>query len=174
MRKEYIRVMAVLMVILVLFTFFIWYGSMSPAPTEGRYPGGEELIGNYEVQLGKKVEVSEKVVETEPLVIEVKHGEKNKEIQITGVKKDIELKDRISVFGEVKEDNTIDAEKVVVYPYWNYIYMYLISIVGVSWLGIRFFSQWTFDRDNYRFKAREEPLSIKQVLSQSLGGGDDG
>ncbi len=174
MKKEHLQTAAILVCIVILFLLFIWYGSLNPDPTEGRYPGNEELIKDYEKNEGELVEVSGKVIETDPLTIEVKHGEKTKELMVNRVKKDTDRGDRIAVFGELEENNTIKSKKVVIYPFWNYIYMYVISLLGASWLGLRIISHWSFNREDFRFETREEPLSIKDILSWMMGSDENG
>lgn len=169
--KTKYRGLTIIVLVLILFTLFVWYGNLKSDPEQGNYPGAEELIDDYDKYLGEKVEVTGKVVDEDPIRIEIEHGKQKKELTIIGTDKLVDNGDRLSVYGTVKKDDTIDAENTVVFPFLNYIYMYVISLVGAAWILIRIIKQWKWNSEELRFERRDEPLPLKQIL---MGGYSDG
>ena len=169
-KKKY-RVLTIIVLVLILFTLFVWYGNLESDPEQGNYPGAEELVKDYDKYVGEKVEVTGKVVDEDPIRIEIEYGEQKKGLTIIGTDKQVDKGDRFSVYGTVKENGTIDAENTVVFPFLNYIYMYLISIVGATWILIRIIKQWRWNSKELQFERRDEPLPLKQILT---GGDSDG
>ncbi len=166
-----VRISIIIVLVAILIGFFVWHGTIQPDPEKGNYPGSEELIEEYDKHVGEKVEVGGKVVKTDPLTIETEHGDKSIELKITGTNVSVKEGDRLSVYGTLKEDGTIKAEEVVKTPYLNYVYMYLVSLVGAIWISIRLVKQWRWNSEELWFDKREETLELKQVLT---GGGEDG
>ncbi|MFW6140980.1 MAG: hypothetical protein ACOC53_00295 [Candidatus Saliniplasma sp.] len=147
---------AVLLLILVI--LFIWYGSASPEPEKGHYPGSEHIIKDHETYVGELVEVGGKVVDTDPLTIEVEYGDESLLLEVTDTDETAELGDRVSVFGTLEDDNTVRAEKIIVRPRRNWYYMYGVSGIAAVWLLIRIISYWEYTAKG--FKPREEPMNI--------------
>ncbi|MFW6375639.1 MAG: hypothetical protein ACOCZJ_00585 [Thermoplasmatota archaeon] len=165
------RMLTGAVLILLLFSLFIWYGNLKPEPEKGNYPGSEELIKDYDQYIGKKADITGEVVDTDPIEIEIEYGDKEKTLKVTEVNDQVEKGDRLSVFGTVKEDNVIEAENSFSVPFLNYVYMYGISLVGASWIFIRIVKQWRWNSEELWFERRDEPVSLKQVIH---GGDDDG
>ena len=165
------RILTGFVLILLLFSLFIWYGSLKPDPEKGNYPGSEQLIKDYNSYIGKKAHITGEVVNTDPIKIEIEYGDKEKTLKVTEVSDQVEKGDRLSVFGTVKQDNTIEVENSFSVPFLNYVYMYVISIVGAFWIFIRIVKQWRWNSEEWWFERRDEQLSLKQVIH---GGKDDG
>ncbi|MFW6196139.1 MAG: hypothetical protein ACOC5D_02265 [Thermoplasmatota archaeon] len=165
------RNLTIVVLLLILLTLFIWYGSLEPEPEKGNYLGSEELIKNYDNHIGEKADVTGEVVNTDPIEIKIEYGRQEKTLRVTGADEDVEKGDRLSVFGTVKQDYTIEAENSFSVPFLNYVYMYAISLVGASWIFIRIVKQWRWNSEENWFERRDEPMSLKQVIH---GGKDDG
>ncbi len=158
------RKLAIVSLLVILTVFFIWYGSLEPEPDRGDHPGGEHIIGDYEMHIGEKVEVGGEVIEEEPLRIEVEHGDQKIVLTIIDSEETVGRKDRVTVYGTLREGNVIECKNLVVRPYWNWIYMYAVSGVAAVWVGIRLLKQWKWDRENWTFEQRRKPLESKKLI----------
>jgi len=169
-----VRTTMMISLLVVLLILFIWYGSISPEPGKGRFPGNDELVEDYENYIGEKVEISGEVIETEPLKIEIESGDKTIELEITGLEEETEEGDRLTVFGTAAENRTIYVENALIRPLWRYVYMYGVSVVGATWIGFRVLGQWRFDREKFALEPRENPLTIREIIFRSKRGDEDG
>jgi len=160
-----LRAVTIIVLLIILLFLFIWYGSLSPAPEKGRFPGADELVEDYESYIGEEVEVSGKVIETDPVIMIVERGDRTIQLEIADLQQEPEQGDRLSVFGTAGENNTIYVQNAIIRPFWRYGYMYGISLVGAIWIGLRVIGQWRFDKKDIVFKVRKEPMSIKDMLS---------
>ncbi len=166
-----LKKISLIIFILVLLIFFIWYGSIEPDPEKGHYPGEEEILQDYGEHVGRKVEVGGRVIEEEPLKIEIEYGSEKIELQVVGEKEEANENDRITVYGTLHENNTIVAENVVVRGYWRYIYMYTVSVGAAVWVGVRLFKSWRWDSDSFSFQKRDEDLELKDMIRKNDRGG---
>lgn len=170
------RLLVVILTLLILTFFFTWYGSLEPDPEKSSYPSQEHLIEDYDAYIGEEVKVGGKVIDTDPVKIEAEHGDESIELNITGVEESVEKGDRLTVYGVLKEDKTIAAENAVRHPFLNWNYMYIVSGAAAVWVLIRIVKQWRWDPETASLKVREEPLSLKDMISgkNEQGGPDDG
>lgn len=152
-RKSMIAVLLIILLIL-----FVWYGSASPEPEKGHYPGSEHVVQDREAYVGEKVDIGGRVVETDPLTIEVEYGDDSILLEIVNTSKDADVGDRVSVFGTLNENHTITAETMIVRPLTNWYYMYGVSGAAAIWLLVRLISHWKYTPTG--FKPREEPLKL--------------
>ena len=152
-RKSMIAVLLIILLIL-----FVWYGSASPEPEKGYYPGSEHVVQDREAYVGEKVDIGGRVVETDPLTIEVEYGDDSILLEIVNTSKDADVGDRVSVFGTLNENHTITAETMIVRPLTNWYYMYGVSGAAAIWLLVRLISHWKYTPTG--FKPREEPLKL--------------
>lgn len=165
------RKVLIVILLIVLTVFFVWYGSMEPDPEKGDYPHQKHLIEDYEKYRDEKVEVGGKVIETNPLIIEVEHRDKTMNLTIVGAEESPSKDDKVSVYGTVRENHTIESENMVVQPLWRWIYMYGISSIAAVWIGLRLIKQWRWNGKKFAFEVREEPLELKD-LKRKISGGD--
>ncbi len=165
------RILTASILIILLFSLFIWYGGIKPDPDKGNYPGSEQLIEDYDRYVGKKAEITGEVIDKDPIKIEIEHGNKKAGLTITGTNEDVEKGDRLTVFGTVKQNHTIESENSFSVPFLNYIYMYGISGIAAVWILIRIIKQWKWSKERSRLEKREEPIPLKQIFK---GGEDDG
>ena len=163
------RIFIILILALILFSLFVWYGAIQPDPEQGSFPNEKQLVQNYDDHINKKAEISGKVVDTDPLTIET--SDYDLQLVIRGTNEIVNKGDRLSVFGTVEEGRTIRAENVVVHPYLNYIYLYLISVVSAAWIFIRIVKQWRWNSKESKLEQREEPLRLKQFFKGSDNSG---
>lgn len=168
------RIIGVVLLLILLFALFVWHGSLPPNPEKGRYIGQKELLEEYENHVGKKVQISGDVIDTDPLVIRIRWARETMELIITGTNKEIALGDRLSVFGRVEENHEIKADNVVVRAFWRPLYLYGISSLAAVWVTIRTVKEWRFNRKNWEFEPREEPLDFTEILVRWKGSDDIG
>lgn len=168
------RIVAIITILVLLLSLFTWYGSLSPAPEKGRFPGNDELVEDYEEYIGKEVEVGGEVIETDPVTIEVESGDSTIELEIQDLQEEPSKGDRLTVYGTAKENKTVYAQNEIIRPAWRYVYMYGISLIGAVWIGLRLVGQWKFDKGNFSFKVRDEPRTVRETLSHLKGGKKDG
>ncbi len=150
------RLAVVIILIVILISLFVWYGSLQPDPDVHRYPGDEHLIKNRHEYVGDEVEVGGKVVSTSPLMIEIEYGDESRELYITGVDEELNKNDRVTVFGTLEDENTIAASEIIAKPYINYVYMYAVSVVAATWILFRIRGQFRWDKENWIFIKRED------------------
>ena len=163
------RSLVIVVLILILFSLFIWYGSIQPDPEQGSFPNEKQLVQNYDDYISEKAEVSGKVVDTDPLTIET--SDYDLQLVIKGENKPVNKGDRLSVFGTVEEGRTIQAENVVVHPFFSYIYLYLISVVSAAWIFTRIVKQWRWNSEESKLEQREEIIQLTQVFKRGDNGG---
>ncbi|GEM_PF-615409 len=168
------RKILIVVLSIVLAVFFVWYGSMEPAPDKGDYPGQEDLIKDYEKYIDEKAEVGGKVIETDPLVIETEYGDRTMDLTIVDAQESPSKNDRVTVYGTVRENHTIEAENMVVRPRWRWFYMYGISGIAAVWVGLRMIEQWRWNGKRFALEVREEPLKLKDLLKKSSSGDTHG
>ncbi len=152
------RVMIVILLLTSLCILFIYHGSLDPAPEMGAYPNEEDLIDDYERYIGEEAEVGGKVISTDPIIIELEHGDRTIDLELTGFDDDVEEGDHLSVYGIVRQDLTFEVKNGVVRPFFNIVYMYVISFAAAMWLAFRILSQWRWNGDH--LEPREKPMSI--------------
>ncbi|MFO7791474.1 MAG: hypothetical protein R6W73_00645 [Candidatus Saliniplasma sp.] len=152
------RKSAIVVLLVVLVILFVWSGSAGPEPEKGHYPSSKDVVMDYEDHVGEEVEIGGKVLDADPLTIEVEYGDESVLLEVINVDEDVEEGDRVSVFGTLRDDNTITAENVIVRPLINWYYMYGVSAVAAIWLLFRLITQWEYTSKGFR--PREEPLDI--------------
>ncbi|MFP4609112.1 MAG: hypothetical protein ACOC55_03480 [Candidatus Natronoplasma sp.] len=154
-KSKSVRKIAIAILLAMLIIFFIWYGSLGPDPEAGDYPSQEHLIEDYQKYVGKEVEVGGKVLGTDPLEIKAEHGDQEIVLTVIDTEEKPKKNDRVTVFGTLRENNTIEAENTVRHPFWRWIYMYAVSTVAAVWIGLRLIKQWRWNRDTWTFQQRE-------------------
>ncbi|MFW6065060.1 MAG: hypothetical protein ACOC8Y_05745 [Candidatus Natronoplasma sp.] len=168
------RALAVIALLIILSSLFIWFGSLSPAPEKGRFPGNDELVEDYDRYIDKEVEIGGEVIETDPTTIEIESGDRTLQLKIVDLENEVDQGDRLSVFGTVEEDKTVRVQNSIIRPSWQYRYMYGISLVGAVWAGLRLIGGWRFDKEKFAFEPRSDPLTVKETLSLLIRGDDSG
>ncbi len=139
------RFTGISILLILLFTSFIYYGSQPPRPDAGSYPSEEHIIEDYQRYIDERVNVGGRVIETEPLTIEAKYGKETVELTIKNATVDPNIGDRLSVYGVLKEDHSVEAINSINRPKLNYHYMYAISMVAAVWLAYRIYKQFEWD-----------------------------
>ncbi len=173
---EYDRLKAIALItlLIILLFLFIWYGSLTPAPEKGRFPGNDELVENYERYEEEKIEIDGEVIKTDPVTIEIESGERTSRLKLTGLQEEIDESDRISVFGTAEENETVHVRNAIIRPSWRYGYMYGISLLGAGWVGLRLIGGWRFDKENFAFEPRNDSLTVRETILFLIRGDGSG
>lgn len=174
----WIRLAVLIGLIGVLFGLTIWFGSISPAPDAGAYPGEAELATEGEHLLGERVVLGGQIIDTDPVTIRAQYdaGE-TIVIQVTDVEADVRVGDRLRVYGVVESTREIRALNAFTVPWWGTPYAVGISALAGLWVFVRTVRQWRFDADERALKRRESPLELTTLLDTGstapVGGNDD-
>lgn len=163
LRDPVSRVITVTILLIVLFGLMIGYGMTlnSPQPEINYYPKSGELYNDYQSYLNERVKVTGWVVSTDPVVIKTWDGQGGDYLlTITGAHMPVETGTRISVFGVVKTQDTVEAHRIVKYPQYGVIYTRLISFLAGVWVAIRALRHWTFDLDRFGIVRRPKLTGI--------------
>lgn len=142
------RVITILILLSLLLTMFIWYGTVEPDPTLNRFPGNKEVLDDPDAYIGMKVDIGGRVMELQPLVINIRYGHHTREIEVDGVDlDDISIGDTLSVFGVLEDENRITAQNTINRPSINVFYMYAVSVVAALWVSVRLYKGWRWNGD---------------------------
>lgn len=159
----------IMILILILVSMFIYYGSLEPEPSKGNYPGTEQLFEDYDTHVGQTVEVTGDVVKTDPITIEIEHLDEEMELEVTNTNIEADKGDKLQVYGTLRDNRSIQAENVVKIPLINYVYMYAISAVAATWISYRIVTRWRWNGEEFRVEKREKKIPLRDIL-----GGRDG
>lgn len=155
------RALAVLVLLLVLAVLFVGHGATGYDPERNHYPDEEQLVEDYDAYVGERVDLSGEVVNEDPVVIDAGTPAGDSfELRIENVDEPVSEGERLSVFGTVEPDRTIEAERTLVREPWEITYMYGISLLAGLWVLARFVREWRISTDEWAFVPREEPLDV--------------
>lgn len=147
--------------LLVLGVLLVANGATGYDPDRNHYPDEEPLVEDYDAYVGERVELSGAVVGVDPVVIDAETPAGDPfELRIENVDEPVNEGDRLSVFGTVEPDHTIEAERTLVREPWEIAYMYGISLLAGLWVLARFVREWRISTDEWAFVPREEPLEV--------------
>lgn len=156
------RALGVVVLCCVLATLFVGYGATSPDPERNDYANEDLLLDDYDAAVGERVEVSGTVASADPVVMTVEDptGEPL-ELRVTNVDEPVADGESLRVFGTVEPDATIEAERTLVREPWESTYMYAVSLLGGTWVLVRFVRGWRLDTDEWAFVPRDGPLRLR-------------
>lgn len=166
MRARRRRVLGIVVLVCLLGSLLVWSGTVSPNPGQNRYPGTEALLEHDDAYVGEQVQISGTVIGTDPVVIELTHGDATRELTVRNVDRSVSPGDKLSVFGTVQAGDAIVATAVSTRESWETQYMYLVSFIGGLWVLLRLLNGWRFEADHWTLKPRER-LRVRWY------GGDD-
>lgn len=158
MTNWHARALGIIALVCLLGVLLVWAGTVPPNPDQHRYPGNEQIVETYDAYPGKQVQVGGTVVQTDPVVLELKHYKQTRTVTVRDVPQSVQPGDRVVVFGEVQPNDVIDSQGVAVREQWEAIYMYLVSFLGGLWVLVRLVTGWQLDRDQWTIVPRENRL----------------
>ena len=111
----------------------------------GSLIGAGLMVDDADADRGDVVELSGEVVTTDPIQIETGAQVLTVENVETHVDRPVRSGDILTVSGEVREDQVLDAEAGVVRAPWEFQYMYAVSVLGGLWVLVRLLRHWRVD-----------------------------
>ncbi|WP_143414202.1 hypothetical protein [Halovenus aranensis] len=163
-----IRPSAVLGLLFVLSTLFVFYGVGVGQPNGPPFDT-DDIADDSAALIGEQVETSGTVVETNPVVIEAEIDDgRTIKLTIENVPT-VEPGETLLVTGELVDERIIGAntERTVVRKPWEVTYMYTISIIGAILVAARIANQWRFRPQEFVFEPRERTLFDRYVRGRS-------
>ena len=155
--KPWQRVLAIGVLLGLLFGATVGFGSLSPNPDAGRYPGAEPVRDQPETLIGSQVTVWGRVVETDPVVLQT--GESRGapyKITLTGdTVSRAEVGNGIGAHGTLVEPRRMRVDRALITGSGERSYMLYISLTAGLWVLIRFLSGWRFTREGFTFRPRD-------------------
>jgi len=158
------RLLALIVLIAVLVGLLVLAGTVDPDPRENRYPGGSDLVTNYETHVGHQASVSGTVVSTDPVIIEISKGVETAHLNVENYDRPVTEGKTLGVFGTVQPEATITAQRGYTREPWEEYYMYLVSFLAGLWVLARIVTGWRLDTDTWT-------ITPKEISSQEKRGG---
>ncbi|KAA9397261.1 hypothetical protein Har1130_08105 [Haloarcula sp. CBA1130] len=166
------RVVAICGLLGLLFALMVGFGTATPDPALGDYPGGDAMAEDHERYVGESIQVTGTVVGTDPVEIAVEYeyaanGERHSgtlAITVQNVETAVTEGDSLQVYGTLGPDRTITAENSVSVPAMNYAAMYLVSALAGLWTLGRLVRGWRVNWQTGALCRRDEPLRPIQAL----------
>ncbi|MFB6224690.1 MAG: hypothetical protein ABEH86_13595 [Haloarcula sp.] len=153
----WVRAAIVLALCLVLSGLFVHAEVTEDARSP--YPDAEDLTTEYNTYLGQKALIFGTVTETSEGVMTIRSESDGKEItlQVTGADLAVEPGGVVQVYGTLKPDRTITAEriKIVNSSRWAELYKYGTSAVGALGFVVLFFRYWRIDSTTWTLEGRD-------------------
>ncbi|WP_411964474.1 hypothetical protein [Haloferax sp. YSMS24] len=163
-----LRLVGIVILLGCLFGLMVWFGSLTPAPEVGAYPGEEQLGTNYDAWTGDKASLTGTIVDTDPLTISAEYGTvEHVQLQVSGADVQAQEGDRLAVYGVVEPDHTIRTLNAYTVPSANYPYMYTVSFLAGLWVLGRLVRTWRIDWETWSLEPRTDPLRLSNVATRS-------
>lgn len=111
--------------------------------THRPYPTVSEVSDDYEDHVGEHVYSWVRVdrVTDEGFVV----GQRGRPITVVSDANDVSPGDQVQVFGVVRPDRRIEAERVFVSGHLHRMYMFAVSLAGLLWTTVLFARFWRVD-----------------------------
>lgn len=123
------------------------------------YPDAEDLTAEYNSHLGQRILVFGTVTETNEEWIEIRSESDGRSIslRVTGADVAVEPGGVVQVYGTLKPDRTITAERIEIVnsSRWAELYKYGTSAVGALGFVVLFFRHWRIDTATWTLEGRD-------------------
>lgn len=153
------RLLAVAVLLLALVGLLVWAGTLSPDPAVNRYPEEDDVMPDPGSHVGQRASIGGYVVETDPVVIETGYSGPSRltlvgAMAAEGNVDSLEVDDRVTAFGTIVDESTVETERLVTQTGGEQIYMLVVSLLGGLWVAGRLLWQWRFDPGQLAFVPR--------------------
>lgn len=153
------RLLAAAFLVAALAALFVWSGTLSPDPAVNRYPEERDVMPNPGSHAGERASIGGYVVGTDPVVIETGYSGPSRftlegAATAEGNVERLEDGDRVTAFGTITDESTIETERLVTQTAGEQGYMLVVSAVGGLWVAGRFLWGWRFDLATLSFVPR--------------------
>ncbi|MCU4975367.1 hypothetical protein OB955_21940 [Halobacteria archaeon AArc-m2/3/4] len=124
-------------------------------PSVHAYPDDVALGTDDRGQIGERVELNGIVTDVDPMTIVAGGSEITVRYEFQNAPP-VEPGQRISIFATVESDQTLTVHDAVVRDPWEYVYLYVISILGALLVAVRVARHWRIDRRELAFVPRSD------------------
>ena len=151
------RVLVALLLLAALGGLFVHSAATEGARTP--YPEADELSAAYDSYVGESALVFGRVtaVQSDGLTIRAESAGESVRLQVTGATAAVVPGGVVQVYGELRPDSRLAAQRVVVVnrsigAQW---YKYAVSILGALGFLVVFARHWRLDRETWTLEARD-------------------
>lgn len=153
------RLLATVLLVLAVAALLVWAGTLSPDPAANRYPEEEDVMPYPGSHVGERASVGGYVVGTDPVIIETGYSGPSRFMlegatAAEGNVESLENGDRVTAFGTIVDESTIETERLVTGTARSQAYMLVVSAVGGLWVAGRLLWGWRFDPTALAFVPR--------------------
>lgn len=156
------RVLAVAVLLGVLGSLAVGFGTVAPDPRSNHFLDESDLATGGDAHVGQRTQVEGVVVRTDPVVVrtpysvwEDDHYETGAvELRVTDLDRSVQRGDSLQVFGVVEADRTVRATDSVAVSATNFRYMYGVSLLAGLWVLARLVRGWTVDWEELALRRR--------------------
>lgn len=154
------RLLAGVALLVALLALMGWTGATAAEPLARDYPDEVEVTPNPDAYVGDRVALGGIVVETDPVVIATRasgYGRftvVNADESLQQSAGPLEEGDRVTAFGALADESTLDAERTITSEPQETLYMVGVSFVAGCWVLVRLVRGWRFDRARVAFVPR--------------------
>lgn len=173
------RLLMVVLLVLVLGSVFVWYGTLTYDPARNDFPEDENVAPTPEAYVGDRVTLHGMIVDTDPTQLEIMNDGESWIVTLENADTalirgdDLGPGSYVAVHGTLSDDETLETDRVTTREPWEETYMYAISLVGSLWVLGRVLTGWQIDRDRLAIVPRDHHRSLVTLLGRSSDG-DDG
>lgn len=153
------RLGALLVLLAALLGLVVWFGTLTPAPALGAYPGTDHLATDYDAYVGERVAVGGTVRTTDPVTItsESDTGETVR-LTVTDLDVPVDRGDQLRVYGVLGPNRTLRASNAFTVPAWGHWYAYVVSFLAGCWVLVRVLRHWRLDARTWTLERRATPV----------------
>jgi hypothetical protein len=121
----------------------VWFGATPIVPEAGVFPENDEVILNYDANVGDRVLLSGPVASKDPLIIhaETETGD-TMALRVTNADPQLSEGDVLSVYGVLQPGQQVEAINTVVKPAGNYWRTRILSAFAGLWVLWRGLHHW--------------------------------
>lgn len=150
------RAIIAISLLVILFLLCAYYQTNSEYHRE--YPSVKMIISDYSKYIGETASISGEVVGVHSTTFQLleKYDDKNTIFTVLpNSYVDVDIGDKVEVFGTLNPDYQISAEKIIVSKKWKYEFVFIRSYIALILLIFVFMRSWEFDFKHVKFHRRE-------------------
>lgn len=164
------RLGGIITLLAILGGLCVWYGSLAPAPAVGAYPSDTDIATDNDEYINSMISVTGTVESTNPVQLCIETEAGLLRLTVHGVAVNAAVGDRLHIFGELRNEQIIEAENTVRVPPTGLWYMYGVSLLGGTVVLARLIRDWTIDITTWTLCPRDSECTFRQSLRGWFGG----
>jgi hypothetical protein len=142
------RLLVVALALVLLAAMMVDYAASDPQ----RQSSGAALAADDDRHVGERISTWATVVAVREGAFDIRFG--GVELTVVGSDAAVEPGDSVAVYGTLRPDRRLAAERVLVSARDSRLYMFAVSALGVGLALVAFLSRWRFDRRRLAFVPR--------------------